>query len=90
MLNRLKSSSNTCSNLLKTWLHFNRVLLLNSQLKPDAEAVIKAVWIEDPSDARLAQWKDVKVDIFNLQWGGFLFLRGHNDFYKNIQSFLCV
>jgi hypothetical protein len=40
----------------------SRVLLLNSQLKPDAQAVIRAVWIEDPSDARLAQWKDVKVE----------------------------
>ena len=35
--------------------------MLDSQLKPDAEASIKAIWIEDPSDSRLAQWKDVKL-----------------------------
>jgi hypothetical protein len=35
--------------------------LLNSQLKPNAADTIKSVWIEDPSDSRLAQWKNVSV-----------------------------
>ena len=35
--------------------------MLNSQLKPNAADTIKSVWIEDPSDSRLAQWKDVSV-----------------------------
>ncbi len=35
--------------------------MLSSQLKPNAADTIKSVWIEDPSDSRLAQWKDVSV-----------------------------
>ena len=34
---------------------------LNSQLKPDAQSSIKSIWIEDPSDSILAQWKQVSL-----------------------------
>ena len=42
-------------------IFYYRTLLLSSQLKPDVKAILKTVWIEDPSDSRLAQWKDVEL-----------------------------
>eukprot|EP00095_Tigriopus_kingsejongensis_P009746 maker-scaffold1177_size57108-snap-gene-0.11 protein:Tk09746 transcript:maker-scaffold1177_size57108-snap-gene-0.11-mRNA-1 annotation:"alpha-2-macroglobiln splicing variant 1 precursor" len=40
---------------------FFRVLAMNYELKPSKVETIPEIWITDPSDARLAQWKDVAL-----------------------------
>ncbi|GIY30102.1 hypothetical protein CDAR_6902 [Caerostris darwini] len=39
-----------------------RVLPLDSQLKPLEANAVADVWIEDPSDIRVVQWKQIKFD----------------------------
>ena len=41
-------------------VHF-RVLAMNYELKPASFETVPEIWIEDPSKARLAQWKDVAL-----------------------------
>lgn len=40
---------------------FFRILALNYELKPSKVTQIPEIWITDPSDARLAQWKNVDL-----------------------------